>query len=149
MEEVKALETRLVLKRWMTVAYHPPPPPPPRSFICSFDWLLISCLDWPVDIWSLSYGKDLSQLRIQGRDQGPRSPLVFRPNWGPKGRKKFFETVLPPASQGLDDRNPPPPPAPHPLSEGLDLPLLTVALGSSHSRKYRLTCYLTTYISYN
>ena len=30
-------------------------------------------------------------------------------------------------------------PHPPPLSEGLDPPLLAVALGSSHSRKYRLT----------
>ena len=52
------------------------------------------------------------QWRIQGRE-GPGhtgllpSPLIFRPNWGPKGRDKNLETG-PPYSQGLDDRPPPP-----------------------------------------
>ena len=37
-----------------------------------------------------------SQRRIQGRGPGgrpdpPPPPLIFRPNWGPKGRKQFFE----------------------------------------------------------
>ena len=134
MEEVKALETWLVLNRWLVVAY---PPPPPRSFICSFDWLLISFLDWPADIWSLSYGKDLSHWRIQGRDPGPLLPLlIFRPNGGPRGRKIFFETA---ASRISGSGWSLPTPHPPPLSEGLDPPLLAVALGSSHSRKYRLT----------
>ena len=47
--------------------------------------------------------------RIQGR--GPRepgSPLIFKPNLGPKGGKKFFWDHPPPLSQGLDDRSPPP-----------------------------------------
>ena len=52
--------------------------------------------------------------------------------------EKIFLRLPPPASQGLDDRSPPTPPPP-PLSEGLDPPLLAVALGSSHSWKYRLT----------
>ena len=26
----------------------------------------------------------------RGGAWGPRSPLIFRPNWGPKGRKKFY-----------------------------------------------------------
>ena len=52
------------------------------------------------------------QWRIQGRGQGePGSPLIFKPNWGPKGRKKIFDTIPPPPpaplSQGLDDRSPP------------------------------------------
>ena len=38
------------------------------------------------------------------------SPIFFRLNWNPKGRKKFFWD--PPPSLGLDDRPP--------LSEGLD-----------------------------
>ena len=36
-------------------------------------------------------------------------PLPCSPNWGPKGRKKFFlETGSPPLSQGLGDRPPSP-----------------------------------------
>ena len=30
------------------------------------------------------------QWRIQGRGRGARPPLIFRPKWGPKGRKNFF-----------------------------------------------------------
>ena len=30
------------------------------------------------------------QWRIQGRDPALLGPLTFRPNWGPKGPKKFF-----------------------------------------------------------
>ena len=37
-------------------------------------------------------------------------PLIFRPNWGPKGRKKF-ETAPPPLSQGLDGLDDCPPSA--------------------------------------
>ena len=55
--------------------------------------------------------------QIQGRGPGAHPPpLIFRPKWDPKGRKKFFETGSP-LSQGLDDQAPPP------LSEGLDPPL--------------------------
>ena len=42
------------------------------------------------------------QWRIKGRSPGGLAPLIFGPNWGPKCRKKFFETA-PPYSQGLDD----------------------------------------------
>ena len=46
-----------------------------------------------------------------GEEPGrPSPPHIFRPNWGPKGRKKKFETATPPSppvSQGLDDRAPP------------------------------------------
>ena len=52
-------------------------------------------------------------------------PLIFRPSWGLTGLKKNFLTWGPPSPQGLDDR----PSPPHPLSEGLDLPL-TLPLGS-------------------
>ena len=65
----------------------------------------------------------LHQWGIQGRGLGGSAspPLIFRPDWGPKGRKKFFGDRPPPPppppptplSQGLDDRSP--------LSEGLDL----------------------------
>ena len=49
-------------------------------------------------------GKSLSTL---DHARGTR-PSYFRPIWGPKGRKKFFETGSP-LSQGLHDRPPPPP----------------------------------------
>ena len=46
--------------------------------------------------------------RIEGRGPGePGSPLIFKPNLGPKGGKKFFWDHPPPLSQGLDDRSPP------------------------------------------
>ena len=61
------------------------------------------------------------QWRIQGRGPGP--PLIFRPKWGPNGRKNFFGDRPPPLSQDLDD--PPPPP-----SEGLDLPMQWVQSGA-------------------
>ena len=43
-------------------------------------------------------------------------PLIFRPNWGPKGRKKFLgDRLPPPSSQFLDDQPPQqPPPSPSP-----------------------------------
>ena len=56
---------------------------------------------------------------INIHDPGAWAPLIFRPNWGPKGQKIFF------------GRLPPPPPSftlgsgwpPTPLSQGLDLAL--------------------------
>ena len=49
------------------------------------------------------------------------APLTFRPNWGPKGRKKFFRRLPPPYLRVWMTA----PPPPH-LSEGLDPPLHTV-----------------------
>ena len=51
---------------------------------------------------------------------GARSPLIFIPIWGAKGRKKFFWRPPRLLYQSLDDRAPLPPP---PLFEGLDQPL--------------------------
>ena len=43
------------------------------------------------------------QWRIQGRGPGgPGPPLIFRPNLGPKGRKKCFSGDRSPLSEGLD-----------------------------------------------
>ena len=43
--------------------------------------------------------------RSRGGAWGAQPPLIFRPKWGPKGRKKFFlRPGSPPLSQGLDDR---------------------------------------------
>ena len=55
----------------------------------------------------------------RGEAGGGRLPLIFRPNRGPKGRKKFSQTAPPPLSQGLYDRTP------LHLSEDLD-PLLEI-----------------------
>ena len=44
---------------------------------------------------------------MQGRDPGGgASPLIFRSNWGLKGRKNVLETTPPPFSNGVDDRQP-------------------------------------------
>ena len=39
--------------------------------------------------------RNKNQWRIQGRGLGARPLLIFRPNWGPKGRKKLFWTPPP------------------------------------------------------
>ena len=106
MEEVKALETRLVLKRWMTVAYHPPPHV--RLFVVLTDYLFHSWIDL------LTFGhfrmeRTLANCGSRGGTRAPAPPLFLDQTEAPRAEKKFFETVLPPASQGLDDRNPPPP----------------------------------------
>lgn len=66
-----------------------------------------------------------SFTKYQGRDLAspppPHPPLIFGPNWDPKGRKKKFFHTEPPLSQGLDDCSPPPI-----LSQWLDLPLSTI-----------------------
>ena len=49
---------------------------------------------------------------------GGLAPPIFRPNWGPKGVKKFFGD--PPLCKGLDER----PPPPLTLYQGLDPALL-------------------------
>ena len=55
----------------------------------------------------------------RGGARGGPPPLIFRPNWGPRGRKNFFWRLPPPPppSKDLDDRPP--------LSQGLD-PALVV-----------------------
>ena len=80
---------------------------------------------------------DIEDYGSSGRSRGgARSPPIFRPNWGPKGRENFFLRPPPPLSQGLDDRpstlylgvwmTAPPLisgsgwPSLHPLSRGLD-----------------------------
>ena len=57
----------------------------------------------------------LSQWRIQGRGPGGAQalPLIFRPNWGPKSRKKILS-------------RPAPPPPPPPLSQGVGPPRFSV-----------------------
>ena len=55
------------------------------------------------------------QWRIQGRVPG--SPLIFRPNWGPKGRKNVSWRLPPPFVRVWMNGHPL-------LSEGLDPPLI-------------------------
>ena len=43
--------------------------------------------------------------RPGGPATSPPPPLIFRPNWGPKGEKKiFFGDQVPLLSEGLDQR---------------------------------------------
>ena len=63
---------------------------------------------------------------VADRGEGPAHPLIFRPNWGPKGQKNFF-----------GDRTPPPP---APLSShGLDPTLPSVNFSQCAVHDY---CYL-------
>ena len=73
-------------------------------------WKSKSSGRWGIWFLCIRVGK---QWRIQGR--GPSSPLIFRPDWGPGARKKFFWKTGLPLSKGLDDR-----PPPSPLSQGPD-----------------------------
>ena len=66
---------------------------------------------WPVVVFLKSFCYYLPRGGSRGGAQRARLPLMFRPNWGPKGRKKLFETA--------------PSPPPPSLSKGLDPPLLT------------------------
>ena len=68
--------------------------------------------------------------------RGARPPLIFWPQWGPKGRKKIFLETGPPLSLRLW-KTPLPPPR---LSEGLDPPLRTVIyFGRRRSLDWRVT----------
>ena len=64
------------------------------------------------------YFVDISKTAVADPGEGPGGgavpPLIFRTNWGPKGRKKILNR-LPPLCQGLDSRPP--------LFEGVDPPL--------------------------
>ena len=58
-------------------------------------------------------GKETLQWWIQGRGPGARLPpphLIFRPKWGPKGRKKFFFRRGPALISGSGWPAPPPTP---------------------------------------
>ena len=72
--------------------------------------LRFSMLFWPKEMISISV-VDLGE-----GSWGPGSPLIFRPNWGPMGRKKYFFRDRPPSLYGLNGWSPP-------FSEGLDQPL--------------------------
>ena len=62
-------------------------------------------------IWSSKQITENKEMDVEGIQLScpPPLTLIFRPNWGPKGRKKILETGAPlPLSQGLDDHPPPP-----------------------------------------
>ena len=75
-----------------------PPPPPPAGGTNKESVHLLECWQHSVIVLLCSGGSSESH------------PLIFRPNWGPKGRNKiFFWFRAPSLSQGLGDRAPPPP----------------------------------------
>ena len=64
----------------------------------------------------------------RGGAWGPGSPLIFRPNWGPKGGKKFFWRPAPHFSKGLDDpTHTPPPPIISRFGASTALPMLIMS----------------------
>ena len=82
-----------------------------RYVKCKGSWYLASDVDgmemWPCEVEMKEWESQLMavwnlllalQWRIQGGPGGlDPTPLVFRPNWGPKGRNIFFlRLVLPP-----------------------------------------------------
>ena len=95
------------------------PPPPPSSGIKVLLKKKPEPRTWKPTIRSME-SRIQDQWRIQERGPVDPSPLIFTPNWGPKGRKKFSSDRAPPFCQGLDDQTPPfvrvwmtgPPPSP-------------------------------------
>ena len=73
------------------------------------------------------------QWQIQGRARGPPPlpppPLIFRPNWGPKGRKNWG-----------GDQSPRRPPPPLLLSKGLDDRLHLISRSGSGTALVHLEC---------
>ena len=61
--------------------------------------------DRPPLIWRSGSATD--QWWIQGRGTGAWAPLIFRPKWGPKGRKNFFWGRAPPYLMVWMTRAPP------------------------------------------
>ena len=106
------------------------PPPPPTSGI----QVLLKKIRNPVpeNRWSAAWSPEFKTSGGSRRGaRWTRPPLIFTPNWGPKGGKKFFWDRAPPFCQGLDDQTPPfvrvwmtGPPLP-PLYKGLVPPLKT------------------------
>ena len=80
-----------------------------------FVWWTRTC-SWFCDSVNLGMLKFI-RWRIHGRGPGGLPPLIFRQNWGLKGRKNFLEAA-PPFSKGVNDCHPPL------VSQGLDPALL-------------------------
>ena len=68
--------------------------------------LLYRKIDKTVEMYKKKLLKNTYHWRIRGRGPGGPLPLIFRLNWGPKGRKKFVFDTYPALSQSLDDRPP-------------------------------------------
>ena len=132
------METRLVLNSWMAVAYQLPQV---HFFVVLTDFSFHS---W-IDLLTFGHFRMEGTLAIGGSRGGTRAPCspLFLDQTETRWTEKHFWRLLPPYLRVWMIALPPP----HPptLSEGLDPPLLAVALGSSHSRKYCLTiyCYMT------
>ena len=102
----------------------------------------MSCNLSPATIWQMTYTQKLPKLcsatlssdhflpmEDPGEGLAPPPPfLFFRPNWGPKGEKKFF-----------GDCTPPPPPPPSPQCQGVDPALPSVNFSQCAVHDY---CYL-------
>ena len=106
------------------------PPPPPTSGIQVLLKKNPEPSTWKPTIHSVE-SRIQDQWRIQERGPVDPSPLIFTPNWGPKGRKKIFLRPGPPLLSGSGWPDPPfvrvwmtGPPLP-PLYKGLVPPLKT------------------------
>ena len=92
-----------------------------------FNLFYIACIEWTDYCTTGNGGKSTSHvvpalIRVCGLSGGSRGgargaqpPLIFRPKWGPKGRKKFIWSRGPPLISGSGWRPP--------LSVGLDPPM--------------------------
>ena len=100
---------------WIFILYFTPPPSPIPFLMVHLNLRaeppnLLSDAKWSSERMNSSaaervHGLSLSfiQWRIQGRSPGDLTPpLIFRPKWGPKGRKNFLGDRPPSLSQGLD-----------------------------------------------
>ena len=60
-------------------------------------------------------GRNVEPCTVVDPGRDPPSPLIFRPNWGPKSQKKIFETSPPPLYLRVWMSTALPPPPPHPF----------------------------------
>ena len=72
--------------------------------------------------------KKALQWRIKGRGQGSPCPLFFRPNWGPKGRKKDHPPQPFISGSGWQGFPPPLPEGPDPSPNSLAFSTFSISL---------------------